>query len=233
MKILALTSLLLLGTAFVSLACTSPASREAPQPVEPVVRNDVDDSTSQPDRPRPTMINTLTPEEMPEGVSPALVQDAQWYAAHYDVELSEAITRLLMQDSVGELDAELLSNESGTFGGLWIQNEPEYRVVVAFSKDGERTIAKYVDDETLMDLIQVRTVEATLRELRKSQREAGNIVAGLGLLLASDINVFENRAEVHVTDRAKLEDALEKSGKTLPPHVHIIERKLPVRPEGG
>ena len=84
-----------------------------------------------------------------------------------------------------------------------------------------------------MDLIQVRTVEATLRELERSQREADSMVGGLGLLLASDINVFENRAEVYVTDRAKLEDALQNSGKTLPPHVHIIERKLPVRPEGG
>ena len=57
---------------------------------------------------------------MPEGFSPALVRDAQIYAAQHDVELTEAITRLLEQDSVANLDADLLSNESGTFGGLWI-----------------------------------------------------------------------------------------------------------------
>ena len=189
--------------------------------------------TSQPDRPGPTLINTLTPEEIPEGVSPALVRDAQMYAARHDVGLSEALTRLLMQDSVGDMDADLLSNESGTFGGLWIQHEPEYRIVVAFTEDGERTIAKYVKDETLMDLIEVRTVEATYRELMRSEREAGWIVAELGFRSVSDINLFDNRVEVYTPDRSRLEEALRKNEKTLPPHVHIIEQKLPVRPEGG
>ena len=170
---------------------------------------------------------------MPEGISPALVRDAQMYAAQHDVELSEAITRLLLQDSVGELDADLLSNESDTFGGLWIQHEPEYRVVVAFTRDGERRIAKYSRDESLADIIEVRTVEATYRELMQSQREAGWIVAELGFRSVSDINLFENRVEVYTPDRVKIEDALRKSEKTLPEHVHIVERKLPVLPEGG
>ena len=39
--------------------------------------------------------------------------------------------------------------------------------------------------------------------------------------------------EVYTPDRFRLEEALRKNGKTLPVHVHIIERKLAVRPEGG
>ena len=155
------------------------------------------------------------------------------YAAQHDVELPEAITRLLLQESVGELDADLLSNESGTFGGIWIQNEPEYRVVVAFTKDGEETVAKYIKDEALMSLIEVRTVEATYQDLMQSLREASWMVAELGFRSVSDINLFENRVEVYTPDRARMEEALRKNGKTLPAHVHIVERKLPARPEGG
>ena len=146
------------------------------------------------------------------------------WAAQHDVELSEAITQLLMQDTVGELDADLLSNESGTFGGLWIQNEPEYRVVVAFTKDGERTIAKYVKNETLMDLIQVRTVEAPNRELMKASREAGWTVSEVGFRSVSDINLSKNRVEVYTPDRLRLEEVLRRNEKTLPARVHIIER---------
>ena len=233
MKILALTSLLLLGTALVSVACASPATREVPEPVEAVVRNDVDEPTSQPDRPQPTPINTLAPEETPEGVSPVLVQDAQWYAAHYDVELSEATARLLMQDTVGDLADLLYEDEPDTFGGLRVQHEPEFRVVVAFTKDGEETIARYVKDETLTDLIQVRTVEATYRELIRASREARWTMAEMGFRSRSIINVLENRVEVHTPDRSRLERALRKNGKTLPALAHIVERKLPVRPEGG
>ena len=66
------------------------------------------------DRPRPTPINTLTPEEIPEGVSRALAQDAQMYAADQGVELSEAIRRLTLQDPIGKLGATLESNEADT-----------------------------------------------------------------------------------------------------------------------
>ena len=120
-----------------------------------------------------------------------------------------------------------------SFGGVWVQHEPEYRVVVTFTKDGERTIAEYVKDDSLTDLIEVKTVEATYWELMKADREAGWTVAEVGFRSGSKINVLENRVEVYTPDRSRLEEALRKNGKTLPVHVHIIERKLVVRPEGG
>ena len=132
------------------------------------------------DRARPTPINTLTPEEIPEGVSPALAQDAQMYAADFGVELAEAIRRLTLQGPTGKLGATLESKEAETLGGFWIQHEPEYRVVAAFTRDGEETIAKYVQDGPLLEIIEVRTVDATLEELKRSQREAGVIVRGWG-----------------------------------------------------
>ena len=128
------------------------------------------------DRPRPTPVNTLAPEEIPEGVSPALAQDAQMYAVDFGVELPEAIRRLTLQRPIGKLGATLESNEADTLGGFWIQHEPEYRVVVAFTRDGEETIAKYVQDGPLKDIIEVRAVDATLEQLKRSQREAGAIV---------------------------------------------------------
>jgi hypothetical protein len=83
-------------------------------------------------------------------------------------------------------------------------------------------MAKYVQDGPLLDLIEVRTVDATLRELKRAQQEAGSIVSGLGFRAASGINVFENRAEIYVGDRSRLEEALQESGQTLPAHVHIV-----------
>ena len=106
-------------------------------------------------------------------------------------------------------------------------------MVVAFTKDGEETIARYVKDETLMNLIKVRTVEATYRELMGADREAGWTVREVGFRSRIIINVPENLVEVHTPDRSRLERALRKNGKTLPALVHIVERKLPVRPEGG
>ena len=145
------------------------------------------------------------------------------YAVDFGVELPEAIRRLTLQRPIGKLGAALESNEADTLGGFWIQHEPEYRVVVAFTRDGEETIAKYVQDGPLKDIIEVRTVDATLEELKRSQREAGSIVRGLGFQAASGINVYENRAEIYVHDASRVEEGLQDSGQTLPAHVRIIE----------
>ena len=227
MKNLVSIALLLLGTLAAGVAC-APATEGVPVTKGVgLVEESVDiDDPDEPTRPRPTPFNTLAPEEIPEGVSRALAEDAQWYAAQFGVELSEAIRRLTLQETIGELGATLESNEKGTLGGIWIQNEPEYRIVAAFTKDGEKTMAKYVKDGPLLDLIEVRTVDATLRELKRAQQEAGSMVRGLGFQAASDINVFENRAEIYVHDLAQVEEALEKSGETLPEHVRIFGQGL-------
>ena len=201
----------------------TPTNQEVSDSREVEVSGDEGKAGSTHGRPLPTPLNTLAPEEIPEGVSRALAMDAQMYAADFGVELSEAIRRLTLQGPIGKLGATLEANEADTLGGFWIQHEPEYRVVAAFTKDGEETIAKYVQDGPLVDLIEVRTVDATLEELKRAQREAGSIVRGLGFQAASGINVFENRAEIYVHDHSQVEEALEKSGKTLPKHARILE----------
>ena len=113
-----------------------------------------------------------------EGELSAIERDAQHYAEQYDVELSEAVDRLMLQGEIGELGAEIESREADTLAGFWIQHEPEYRVVVAFTKDGESTIAKYVKDGPLQELIEVRTAEATLRYLQDAQMKASRLVHG-------------------------------------------------------
>ena len=148
--------------------------------------------------------------------------DAQHYAEQFGVDLEEAITRLTLQEPIGKMGAAIEANEKDTFAGLWIQHEPDYRVVVAFTKDGESTVLKYIRDERLREIIEVRTAEATLRYLQDAQMEAIRIVDGLGFQTGSGINVFENRVEVYAPDRAGLEKALRDSGKTLPDHVVII-----------
>jgi hypothetical protein len=70
---------------------------------------------------------------------------AKGYALRYGVSIDEALLRLELQNSFPELEPQLESNEPATFGGLWIQHEPEYKIVVAFTRDGEKTIARYSD----------------------------------------------------------------------------------------
>jgi hypothetical protein len=82
--------------------------------------------------------------------------------------------RLALQDEIGELGAALEANEADTFAGLWIEHEPEYRVVVAFVGDaGEEVIRPYLQTyPALADIIELRTAQYTLAELLAAQQEA-------------------------------------------------------------
>ncbi len=151
-------------------------------------------------------------------------QDARMYAKQFGVDLQEALTRLHLQEPAGKLGAALRANESETFAGLWIQHEPEYRVIVMFTANGEDTIRPYIEGEPLEDIVEVREAEATMTELEQSQMKAAGILNELGFRAASGINVFENRVELYVSEPSQLDAALKEKGMTLPAHVQIISR---------
>ncbi|MBA7558701.1 hypothetical protein ES708_00308 [subsurface metagenome] len=131
--------------------------------------------------------------------------------------------RFKLMDDIGPLGAELERQEMGTFAGLWIEHEPEFRVVIAFTENGEETIKKYVEEDSpLADEIELRTFEATYEELKAAQREAGQLLDELGLFVSSDINIKENQAKVYVTDSKLFYKTLQEADAQLPDHVVAI-----------
>jgi hypothetical protein len=164
------------------------------------------------------------PAQAPEGdrstiLSPeeAMNRHAQQYADEQGISLDEAIHRLSLQGEISELSGALEANERETFAGLWIQHQPEYRVVVRFTEGGEETIRRYVEGGPLAELIELRPAELTLDELRAIQDEVTDLALELGILATAGINVQEGVVELGITDQAKLE----ASGATLPDHVVV------------
>lgn len=97
-------------------------------------------------------------------VSDALQRDAEAYAEAQNVPLDEAIRRLRLQDPVGELNAVLQEQEAGVFGGLWIQHEPEYQVIVLVTGDAadqERIRRRYVQGGPLEETVEIREAGVT------------------------------------------------------------------------
>ena len=170
----------------------------------------------------------VTPTSTP-AVSEAVLMDARHYAADVGVSLEEAVRRLQAQATIGILGAELEANEQPTFGGLWIQHTPEYKVIVAFTRDGEETIRPYIAGTSLTDMVEVREVNATLEELRKAQRGVTAFIRDLGIRAASGIDVTNNVALLYLSEegKEKLDAALRKSGQQLPDEVEIVIKAPP------
>ncbi len=179
-------------------------------------------SPASPSSPIPAS-DPISPTSTP-AVSEALLQDARHYAAGMGVDLDEAVRRLQAQRTIGELGAELEANEQSTFGGLWIQHKPEFKVVVAFTLDGEETVRPYIQGTSLADMVEVREVEATLAELREAQSAAGEILNQLGIRASSGIDITNNVVQLYLSEAEKeeLDAELKKSGLKLPDKVEVV-----------
>ncbi len=179
--------------------CAAPGARSMPTPTPPIQRA------------TPTL-----------EISDALRRDAQAMAEDMDIPVAEALRRVKYQDDIGNLQAALTANEPETFAGLWIEHQPEYRIVVQFTRDGEQTIRPYLEGKPWADRVEVRAAEATLASLEAALAETMQVLQALDLNVIAALNVQENRVEVIVIDRAWFEAELDKAGVQLPEHVELV-----------
>jgi hypothetical protein len=159
----------------------------------------------------------------------ALLFDAEMYAKQHGVTVDEAIRRFQLQDYAGVLGAELTSEESDTFAGLWIEHTPEFRIVVQFTRDAAEKIRPYIK-ENMVDIIEVRAAKTSLVDLQSAQSNVLSSVRSLGILADSEIDVRENRVKVYVTDRSKIDNALRDGKLILPDNVDIITVEALAKP---
>ncbi len=205
-----------------ALSHTMPAAEVSGGPTWELESNSGTNATSSP--PAPSATSSLASPAPSATVSEALLQDARHYAADVGVDLDEAVRRLQAQSTIGELGAELEANEQPTFGGLWIQHKPEFKVVVAFTRDGEETVRPYIQGTPLANMVDVREVEATLAELREAQSEAGEILRQLGIRASSGIDITNNVVQLYLSevDKEELDADLKRSGLKLPDNVEVV-----------
>lgn len=137
------------------------------------------------------------------------------------ISFSEAVSRLQWEDDVGVLEMRLAEEQSETFAGLWIEHEPTYRVVVAFTGDGEEIIQPYIVGKPLADKVEVRSAEVSLVELRRVQLELSDLVWELNIPAAISIFLEESIVELEITDQARFDAVLLLANATLPEHVVV------------
>lgn len=161
----------------------------------------------------------------------ALRQDADAVAEDLGISVEEAIHRLNLQDSIGALGAKLEQQEAETFAGLWILQEPEYRIVVAFTRNGQETIKPYIENTSLAEFVEFCVAQVSLVELKTIQQSVKQMVNELDFPFSSSINVKKNQVELYVTDIELWEASTQETGIQLPEHVEVIATYVPLGDE--
>jgi hypothetical protein len=153
---------------------------------------------------------------------------ADVYAGHYVVTSEEALRRFDIADAIGGLGSELETAEPETFAGLWIQHEPTFCIVIAFTRDGEAAVEKYVTED-IKDYVEVRTLKYSYSELKKVQGEVITSLRDLNIPFGGGIDIINNRVDIDVTDRTEIDNAIKDGRLIIPECVQInIVEGLPV-----
>lgn len=161
----------------------------------------------------------------------AYLPDAEAYAKAFNVDVDEALRRLLLQDKIAALNTLLQSKESSTFAGLWIEHTPTFRVVVQLTQGNKDSILKYVQDPQIAAVVDVTYAAHSQESLTATHDKVMQIADMLKLPIESGTVLQKNRVEVYVTDRSGFEDALLKANQQLPDNVDIVEVSALARPE--
>ena len=155
------------------------------------------------------------------GIPEPMRQVAEEMATSWGLSVEEAYQRLRVEDPIGTLQVELAEWEADTFAGLWIENEPQHRVVVAFTRDGEKTLKPYLENRSIPGL-SVRKARFAYAELEAMQARAMRELDKLDFHVNVSISVQDNRVELYVSDREWFESELRRVGAQLPKEVEWV-----------
>jgi len=151
-----------------------------------------------------------------------LVQDATSFAEDQGITLEEALRRLEHQQTIGDIQPSLEADLPDTYGGLWIEHQPKYRIVIALTEGDESTVQPYIEGRPWAEFVEVLQVKYTLRELSDAQAAAAGAAKDINTVVSSGIDVMRNRVEIHVGNPDLFRADLAALGIELPEPVEIL-----------
>jgi hypothetical protein len=151
-----------------------------------------------------------------------LQPDALSYAKANNVSVQEAAYRLSVHAEAGELDAALAETYPDTYAGLWLQHQPDFRIIVQFTESAELPLAKAVLPPDLALLVDVIRVKYSLRELEDKLQSVAEPARNAGASVYVD--VIGNRVQVQRTDEFDgLDSVSVADGITIDPQVYVAK----------
>lgn len=171
----------------------------------------------------------------------SVIYELIWYSRDQCVSLAESNRRMHIQqrgatgpetepggppppplNSIPGLSQALERNQAATFAGIWIQHQPTYRVVVAFTRDAAATLGKYTRDPVFVPLERPGPPLAELRATRERlSRELARFGARPSMSSSDEVT---GRVEIAVLgDLGPFRAAVSRREVDLPPYVDIRE----------
>jgi hypothetical protein len=100
--------------------------------------------------------------------------NSEWYSETYNIPIAEAKSRLSIIDHAKEL-AELVNQEEVGFADMYIEDEPNFKIIFNFKKNLKNKDVSYIKDFTInSDLenhLSINYVDRSLYDLRLAKEK--------------------------------------------------------------
>jgi len=160
-------------------------------------------------------------ESLPDQEPDLLNPDAAYFAEDAGITLEEANLRLAFQETIGDIQPHLMSALPDIYGGLWVEHEPAYRIVIALTEGDKATIQPYIEGNDWAPFVEVITVRYTLEELTRDQAAAGRAADSVQASVTTAVDVINNRVELKVGNPELFQNDLAEAGLSLPSSVVV------------
>lgn len=112
--------------------------------------------------------------------------------ARYRISAADAAERLRLEEDVSALAKRIGAEQPDDFGGVWIEHEPTYKIVVAFKRADDRTAIRETIDPALRRYVQIKNTRTSTKE-----REAigDRIAAALAAARVPYVSYYEHRTD--------------------------------------
>jgi hypothetical protein len=155
-------------------------------------------------------------------VEGALGLDSTTFVDDQGLPLDEATYRTRFEETIGEFQSLLLADLTDTYGGLWVEQQPQFRIVIALTEGDIETIQPYLDDYEWADFVEVRPVNYTLEELRADQVMASQAADSVQGSAVTTVDIVDNRVELIVGSPDLFLADLAQAGVQLPESVVVL-----------
>lgn len=149
--------------------------------------------------------------------------DLEDYSTAYGVTPDQARLEWEATDLAGELQVVLIEAEADVFGGLWVEHEPTFAIVVRVLPGGEKAVQEQIDRLGLSEVARIDLGQRTLQQLHKDLASLDTVIPS-GVDFAAGVDQSEGRVQVFVQTA---EDAILLASVALPESVVVVQQGLP------
>jgi len=150
--------------------------------------------------------------------------------------MEEEMRQMQFQESISKIQPLLMADLPDIFGGLWVEQHPEYRIVIALTEGDLETIQPYVAGYEWADFVEVQPVTYTLEQLKADEAVASQAANSIQVSAIATVDIIKNRVEFIVENPGLVFIDLIQAGIDLPETVVILaadpEGELPDTPRG-